>query len=87
VKLAPTSFAAAKAASAVAATEALATSAERRQLTVIFCDLVGSTAMAARLDPEELCEVIGAYHRCVAEGGRRVGRCGDVTFCCEPRYS
>jgi class 3 adenylate cyclase len=34
--------------------------AERRQLTVMFCDLVGSTAMAARLDPEELREVIGA---------------------------
>jgi class 3 adenylate cyclase len=42
-------------------------SAERRQLTVMFCDLVGSTALAARLDPEDLREVIGAYHRCVAE--------------------
>jgi class 3 adenylate cyclase len=41
--------------------------AERRQLTVMFCDLVGSTALAARLDPEELREVIGAYHRCVAD--------------------
>jgi len=41
--------------------------AERRQLTVMFCDLVGSTALAARLDPEDLREVIGAYHRCVAE--------------------
>ena len=40
--------------------------AERRQLTVMFCDLVGSTALAARLDPEELRDVIGAYHRCVA---------------------
>src|SRR5262249_40356601 len=45
--------------------------AERRQLTVMFCDLVGSTAMAARLDPEELREVIGAYHRHVADAGRR----------------
>jgi class 3 adenylate cyclase len=45
--------------------------AERRQLTVMFCDLVGSTALAARLDPEELREVIGAYHRCVAEAVRR----------------
>src|SRR6516162_1179109 len=36
--------------------------AERRQLTVMFCDLVGSTALSARLDPEELREVIGAYH-------------------------
>jgi len=41
--------------------------AERRQLTVMFCDLVGSTALAARLDPEDLREVIGAYHRAVAE--------------------
>ncbi|WP_312002347.1 adenylate/guanylate cyclase domain-containing protein [Bradyrhizobium hereditatis] len=42
-------------------------SAERRQLTVMFCDLVGSTALSADLDPEDLREVIGAYHRCVAE--------------------
>ncbi len=41
--------------------------AERRQLTVMFCDLVGSTALAARLDPEDLREVISAYHRAVAE--------------------
>jgi hypothetical protein len=40
--------------------------AERRHLTVMFCDLVGSTALAARLDPEDLREVIGAYHRRVA---------------------
>ena len=37
----------------------------------MFCDLVGSTALSARLDPEELREVIGAYHRCVAEAVRR----------------
>src|SRR5215510_6683367 len=37
--------------------------AERRQLTVMFADLVGSTALSARLDPEELRDVIGAYHR------------------------
>src|SRR5215471_16869076 len=36
--------------------------AERRQLTVMFCDLVGSTALSARLDPEELREVIATYH-------------------------
>ena len=36
--------------------------AERRQLTVMFCDLVGSTALATRLDPEDLREVIAAYH-------------------------
>jgi class 3 adenylate cyclase len=42
-------------------------SAERRQLTVMFCDLVGSTALSARLDPEDLREVIAAYHRAVTE--------------------
>ena len=41
--------------------------AERRQLTVMFCDLVGSTALSARLDPEDLRGIIGAYHRCVTE--------------------
>ncbi len=41
--------------------------AERRQLTMMFCDLVGSTALSARLDPEDLREVIGAYHRAVAD--------------------
>src|SRR5215471_4693375 len=41
--------------------------AERRQLTVMFCDLVGSTALASLLDPEDLREVIGAYHKCVAD--------------------
>jgi class 3 adenylate cyclase/predicted ATPase len=41
--------------------------AERRQLTVMFCDLVGSTPLSARLDPEDLREVITAYHRAVAE--------------------
>jgi hypothetical protein len=45
--------------------------AERRQLTVMFCDLVGSTALAARLDPEDLREVIGAYHAAVVEEVRR----------------
>jgi len=41
--------------------------AERRQLTIMFCDLVGSTPLATRLDPEDLRDVIGAYHRAVAE--------------------
>jgi class 3 adenylate cyclase/predicted ATPase len=41
--------------------------AERRQLTVMLCDLVGSTALSARLDPEDMREIIGAYHRCCAE--------------------
>jgi class 3 adenylate cyclase len=38
-------------------------SAERRQLTVMFCDLVGSTALSTRLDPEDLRDIITAYHR------------------------
>ena len=41
--------------------------AERRQLTVMFCDLVGSTPLATRYDPEDLREIVGAYHRCVAD--------------------
>jgi class 3 adenylate cyclase/predicted ATPase len=41
--------------------------AERRQLTVMFCDLVGSTALSTRHDPEDLRELIGDYHRTVAE--------------------
>ena len=48
-------------------TGAKPSAAERRQLTVLFADLVGSTELAARLDPEDLHEVIGAYHRAVAE--------------------
>src|SRR6202162_4933165 len=41
--------------------------AERRQLTVMFCDLVGSTALSTRHDPEDLRELIGDYHRAVAD--------------------
>ena len=40
------------------------TTAERRQLTIIFCDLVDSTALSIRLDPEDLREIVGAYHHC-----------------------
>jgi class 3 adenylate cyclase/predicted ATPase len=47
--------------------------AERRQLTVMFCDLVGSTVLSARLDPEDLRAVIAAYHRCVAAVIERAG--------------
>ena len=43
------------------------TAAERRQLTVMFADLVGSTALSTRLDAEDLREIIGKYHRCCAE--------------------
>jgi len=50
-------------------------SAERRQLTVMFCDLVGSTALSERLDPEELREVVRAYHQVSAEAiGRFEGQ-------------
>jgi class 3 adenylate cyclase len=52
--------------------------AERRQLTVLFCDLVGSTAMSARLDPEDMRGIITAYQKCCArlitQGGGFVAR-------------
>jgi class 3 adenylate cyclase/predicted ATPase len=51
--------------------EAAKDAAERRQVTVMFSDLVGSTALAARMDPEDLQEVISAYQNCVAETVRR----------------
>jgi len=44
-----------------------AATAERRQLTVMFCDLVGSTLLSARLDPEDMRQVIAAYHHAIAE--------------------
>src|SRR5207244_987018 len=47
--------------------------AERRQVTVMFSDLVGSTALSARMDPEDLREVISSYQKCVAETVRRFG--------------
>ena len=47
--------------------------AERRQVTVMFSDLVGSTALSARIDPEDLREVISAYQKCVAETVQRFG--------------
>src|SRR5882762_4932759 len=42
-------------------------SGERRHLTVLFCDLVGSTGIAAQLDPEEWRETVAGYHRTAAE--------------------
>src|SRR4029077_7669370 len=48
--------------------------AERRQVTVMFSDLVGSTALSARMDPEDLREVISAYQKCVAETRRALRR-------------
>jgi class 3 adenylate cyclase/tetratricopeptide (TPR) repeat protein len=61
------------AAEAAPAATAVSGEAERRQLTVMFCDLVGSTPLSTRFDPEDLREIVGAYHRCVAE---TVGRFG-----------
>jgi class 3 adenylate cyclase/predicted ATPase len=49
------------------------TDAERRQLTVMFVDLVGSTALSARLDPEDMREIVGAYHRSCAEQITKAG--------------
>jgi hypothetical protein len=68
-KVAPTSETAASAPSASAKVD----TAERRQVTVMFSDLVGSTALSARIDPEDLREVISAYQKCVAETVRRFG--------------
>jgi class 3 adenylate cyclase len=53
--------------------------AERRQVTVMFSDLVGSTALSARMDPEDLREVISAYQKCVAETVQRFGDCRAST--------
>ena len=50
-----------------------AATAERRQVTVMFSDLVGSTALSARIDPEDLREVISAYQKCVAQTVQRFG--------------
>ena len=65
------------ASSAVGATVAVDVSprdtAERRQVTVMFSDLVGSTALSARMDPEDLREVISGYQKCVAENVGRFG--------------
>jgi len=47
--------------------------AERRQLTIMFCDLAGSTALSTRFDPEDMREIVGAYHRCCADIITRAG--------------
>jgi class 3 adenylate cyclase/predicted ATPase len=49
------------------------TAAERRHVTVMFSDLVGSTALSARMDPEDLREIISAYQQCVADAVGRFG--------------
>jgi class 3 adenylate cyclase len=46
---------------------------ERRQVTVMFSDLVGCTALSARMDPEDLREVISSYQKCIAETVVRFG--------------
>src|SRR6516225_9474140 len=52
---------------AVALASLAVDAAERRQVTVMFSDLVGSTSLSVRMDPEDLREVISAYQKCVAE--------------------
>jgi double zinc ribbon protein len=47
------------------------TAAERRQLTVMFCDLVGSTGLSAQLHPEEMRELIALYRKCVSDAVAR----------------
>jgi class 3 adenylate cyclase/predicted ATPase len=51
----------------------LAAIIERRQLTAVFCDLVGSTELATKMDPEDFAAVIGRFHRCVRETMERYG--------------
>jgi class 3 adenylate cyclase len=53
--------------------EAKAEAVERRHVTVMFSDLVASTALSASMDPEDLREVISAYQKCVTEIVRRFG--------------
>ena len=53
--------------------------AERRHLTVMFCDMAGSTALAARLDPEDLWEVIRGFQDACVRGNRAIRRiCREV---------
>ena len=47
--------------------------AERRHLTIMFCDLVDSTALSTRLDPEDMREIVGAYHKCCTDLITRAG--------------
>jgi class 3 adenylate cyclase/tetratricopeptide (TPR) repeat protein len=72
-KLAPAPVADGNLSATAPAHETTTPSAERRQLTVMFCDLVGSTALSAKLDPEDLRGIITAYHRCCTELVERNG--------------
>ena len=67
-------------ASSTVATPAKDTAAERRQVTVMFSDLVGSTALSARMDPEDLREVISAYQKCVATTVGRLAASSQSTW-------
>src|SRR5262245_41200916 len=51
----------------------LANVAERRQVTIMFCDMVGSSALSTRLDPEEQREVVGTFQSCCAAEIKRLG--------------
>lgn len=66
----------------VAPTAASSAGPERRQLTILVCSMAGSTALSARLDPEDFREVVAAYHGCVRgvadrHGGSVACRMGD----------
>src|SRR5690242_2311948 len=63
----------ARAADAVTAPVMPSAGGERRHLTVLFCDLVGSTGIAAQLDPEEWRELVASYHRAAADAITRFG--------------
>jgi class 3 adenylate cyclase len=56
-----------------APTPSTASSAERRQLTIMFCDMVGSSALSTRLDPEEQGDVIAPFHTCCADEIKSLG--------------
>jgi class 3 adenylate cyclase len=63
------------------------TDAERRQLTVMFCDLVGSTHLATRMDPEDLSDIVRTYQNCCREifenlGGHVARYLGDGVLAC-----
>ena len=77
-KLAPTSDAKENTNSAAAAIEVAAPSRERRQLTVMFCDLVGSTALSEKLDPEELRSLLRVYRTLC---GEVISRYDGSTWC------
>jgi hypothetical protein len=75
-RVAPKNVASALATTArrTAPTTSTASSAERRQLTIMFCDMVGSSALSTRLDPEEQGDVIAAFHACCANEIKALGR-------------